>query len=32
MGASPLAWLALGVVVAGLLTLNFVGCLRQGRR
>ena len=25
MGASPLAWLVLGVVVAGLLTLDFVG-------
>ena len=29
MGASPLAWLALGVVVAGLLTLDFVGHARS---
>ena len=29
MGASPLAWLALGVVVAGLLTVDFVGHARN---
>ena len=29
MGASPLAWLALGAVVAGLLTLDFVGHARS---
>ena len=29
MGASPLAWLALSVVVAGLLTLDFVGHARS---
>ena len=29
MGASPLAWLALGAVVAGLLTLDFVGHARN---
>ncbi len=29
MGASPLAWLALGVVVAGLLTVDFVGHARS---
>ena len=29
MGASPLAWLALGVVVVGLLTLDFVGHARS---
>ena len=29
MGASPLAWLALGAVVAGLLTVDFVGHARN---
>ena len=29
MGASPLAWLALGAVVAGLLTLDFIGHARS---
>ena len=29
MGASPLAWLALGAVVAGLLTLDFIGHARN---